>query len=255
MKIIVKESILQGFDSSDGMLSLPKECRRLRFDVGLSENAPQSEVWLSEYPDLYVIGFEPNPISCAKIINQSSSWPIKLSKVNKSRFLLLNIGLGPKKIDSVNFYVTKSDPGQSSFLMPKGIEVENIVKVPIQTLDEICDSILWDNIPFVEYLKTDCQGYDLEVLKGSVEVLKKRVIFCTAEPSKGQYVGESNSLIDLVNFMATLEFDYVNPKWNFFTRIKYRKIMKYLNVDDPTFINRRFYQEFMNHPFSIFQKG
>ena len=253
--MIVKSAEEQGFKVRDGKFLTPHGTRRLRIDVGLSENAPQSEVWLSEYEDLFVIGFEPNPVSCKKIEKGNSCWPVRLSAENKARLLLVNCGLGNKSDFSEKFYVTSPDEGQSSFLPPIGIDVKEIIRVPMETLDDLADQIDWVSVGKVEYLKLDCQGYDLEVLKGAKSLLRDKVQVCTAEASAGQYAGESNNLKDIVDFMQSIGFKYINPRRNFWAKIKYRRILKHFNVDDPTFINVKFYYDFLESPFSVIQKG
>ena len=96
--MIAESALAQGFNVRDGKFVIPSGIKRLRLDVGLSENAPQSEVWLFQYSDLFVIGFEPNPVSCEKIVSGTSRWPIKLSAQNKARMLLVNCGLGNVKV-------------------------------------------------------------------------------------------------------------------------------------------------------------
>lgn len=253
--MIAKSAVAQGFNVQDGKFIIPNGTRRLRFDVGLSDNAPQSEVWLSEYQDLFVIGFEPNPVSCRKIVNGESSWPVKLSAKNKSRLLLVNCGLGQESDSSGKFYITSPDVGQSSFLPPIGIDVEDVIGVPIETLDNLADQIDWSLVCKIEYLKLDCQGYDLEVLKGAESMLREKVQVCTAEASAGQYSGESNKLNDVVDFMRSVGFEYINPRRNFWAKFKHRKLRKHFEVDDPTFVNRRFYYDFVKKPFMVVQKG
>lgn len=253
--MIAKSAVAQGFHVQDGKFVIPHGTRRLRLDVGLSENAPQSEVWLSEYNDLFVIGFEPNPVSCQKIVKGESKWPVKLSAKNKERLLLVNCGLGRAGDSSANFYITSPDPGQSSFLPPIDINVEEVVSVPIETLDQLVNQIEWGPMTRIEYLKLDCQGYDLEVLKGASQVLREKVQVCTAEASAGQYSGESNTLTELVEFMGSLGFEYINPRYSLFAKIKHRKLLSHFEVDDPTFINHRFYDDFIMQPFKVVQVG
>ena len=43
-------------------IELPDNFTKVKIDIGLSHNAPNSEVWLNANPnDLVVFGFEPNP--------------------------------------------------------------------------------------------------------------------------------------------------------------------------------------------------
>lgn len=252
---IFSEGLNDHISISDGMLRLDKKYKNLRIDIGLSENAPQSENWLSNRDDLFVIGFEPNPFSCQKIRTGDSNWPTKLSENNQSKILLVNAGLGSSMNESLNFYVTEPDPGQSSFLLPADISVEKIINIDLLTLDEFSGLIDWEQFPYVEYIKVDCQGYDLEVLKGASNILKDRTIFCTAEAAASQYINETNQLTDLVKFMNNIGFMYINPRRNLLASLRHRKLRKYVQTDDPTFINRKFINQFLISPFEITQIG
>ena len=55
---------------NDYIKQIPENIKHVNIDIGLSYNAPQSQVWLSNTPDLFVFGFEPNP-DCYKILNKS----------------------------------------------------------------------------------------------------------------------------------------------------------------------------------------
>ena len=55
----LKEHIPAEFISNN-KISLPNNLNKVKIDVGLSFNAPNSYRWLKENPNLIVIGFEPN---------------------------------------------------------------------------------------------------------------------------------------------------------------------------------------------------
>lgn len=91
--------------------------------------------------------------------------------------------LGSKTEDlevKVNFDNLESD--RNSLLNENNhheIQNQKTEVVQVVTLEEFCES---NEIEFIDYLKIDTEGYDLEVLKGSSELLKKRSIaFIEAE--------------------------------------------------------------------------
>jgi hypothetical protein len=53
---------------------IPLNKKRVKIDIGLSYNAPQSQVWFkndNDDDDLYIFGFEPNPYNVKSILNKN----------------------------------------------------------------------------------------------------------------------------------------------------------------------------------------
>lgn len=58
------------------------------------------------------------------------------------------------------------------------VVTESTIEVPVRTLDDVCAE---NGITKIDILKTDCQGYDLSVLKGGQKFLSERraaVVIC-----------------------------------------------------------------------------
>ena len=51
-------------------IKLPKWCKRIKIDIGLSDNAPQTRIWLENQSDLIVFGFEPVKDNYKKILKE-----------------------------------------------------------------------------------------------------------------------------------------------------------------------------------------
>jgi FkbM family methyltransferase len=45
---------------------------------------------------------------------------------------------------------------------------KEMIQVPVETLDAVCER---ENIPWIDLLKTDCQGFDLMVLQGAEKMI------------------------------------------------------------------------------------
>jgi FkbM family methyltransferase len=233
-------------------LSLPSHVNHLKIDIGLSYSAPQSQIWLSHEPNLFVIGFEPNP-ECIESINKEGPIVKKneghgtpLSEENKNRFYLIPVALGNVKEENdpfVNFYQMTNDCGTSSIYMPidKSLgPIKNIIKVPIYSLSEFFVHFPWgiNNIHSVDYIKIDAQGSDLNILKSAGNYLRERVIYITAEQEYNQYENCSqNNIYEMQLYMESIGFDRVNHP----------------NTQDPTFLNR-IYKHMRNDIF-IYQQG
>lgn len=184
-----------GLVVQSGKIVLPSECKRVKLDVGLSSNAPQSKVWLEQDPNCIVFGFEPVAENRRHILSGTgrSSSRIDTSLVG-SRFFLLPFALGNVlEPTEVPCYVPSGDTGCSSLLLPRTFPVAYVDTVTIRPLSEFLEFFPFEDIPLIDHLKTDCQGTDLDVLKGARQFLSRfRAI--TAESEVRQYMNARNSL-------------------------------------------------------------
>lgn len=164
-----------GLKMQRGRFSFPKEFKRIKIDVGLSVNAPQTQIWLENDSGLIVIGIEPLKSNIKSIVERSSSWPVSLNpEYLETRAFLIPVALSDEKNDDgLTFYVTKEDPGCSSLYKPKNFEVSRTEVVPVWTLDEIMKYIPFERFPIIDHLKIDAQGSDLKILKGSTKFLDR----------------------------------------------------------------------------------
>jgi FkbM family methyltransferase len=218
----------QGIPFKDGKIELPTWCRRVKIDVGLSGNSPQSKLWLDKDKKLLVFGFEPLKENIEMIITQSSPWPIKLdSSMIGERIYIIQSALGSTKHGSTTkFYATENDTGCSSMYKPSSFKVKYETEVPLWSLSHFLDCFPFDNISRIDFLKTDCQGADLEVLKGAEKYLEK-ICIITSEPEETHYIGAKNSDVDLSNFLKKRDFTLVNVP----------------TTTDPTFFNKKYIKE------------
>lgn len=209
--------------------------KKIKIDIGLSYNVPQSKVWLDHDSDLMVIGFEPNPenINSIRSGNIQKRHPCHSDPINpeyiNTRFFLIPIALGNvQNVEYLDFYCMKKDSGTSSLLKPIDLslgEIKDIVKVPVYSLKHFFDVFPWDKFEYIEYIKIDAQGYDLEILKGAGDYLKERVVYITAEPECHQYEGAFyNSAVNIEKYLNEQNFIKINHP----------------NTCDPTFVNKKF---------------
>lgn len=236
---ICKDAGIQ-FDINNKIV-IPSWVKHIKFDIGLSYNAPHSQIWITNEPDTLVFGFEPNPDSIEKLISPSNMKKyiehndvLHHSYINKN-FFLIPIALSDKVDETVPFYVTKKDECCSSLLKPLNVlfDVEKVIYVPVFTLQDFFELLPLDTIPYIEYIKIDVQGMDLNVIKGAGKYLSEKVVFVTAECECYQYEdADHNTIENMYNYMTSLGF----------------KQIAHPNCIDPTFINERF----VNQALSIF---
>jgi FkbM family methyltransferase len=208
----------------------------IKFDIGLSYNAPNSNQWLEndDTGKLLVLGFEPDPESVRCIQNKnikkrhpSHDTPIKDKYIN-SQFFVIPVALSnvnePKMMD---FYSMEKDVGTSSLYSPNSIlgNISIVRKVPVYPLKYFIENIPWNHFSHIDYIKIDAQGSDLDIIKSAGVLLKEKVVYITAEPEHSQYNNcEHNTLSNIEQYLVD----------NGFIRIKHP------NTTDPTFVNRIF---------------
>lgn len=258
-----------------GIIRLPSWCRSVKVDVGLSFNAKMSFEWIERQPhDLIVFAFEPVPANVKQIIArmQSHSDPAWIS----SRLILLPLALADK-FGSQEFYVTQ-DTGQSSFLKPTKASIKKIEQVEVVTLECLLSLIPVKTMPYIDYLKTDCQGTDLNVLRGAGAAIT-RFIAITSESETANYKGPVNGIRQIRKYLADFGFVQINSRnplkaligdlikrfdWlhTLFVLTRKAKVESgritisgiSIEVEDPTFLNSS-YSSLPGRNVSIFQKG
>jgi FkbM family methyltransferase len=263
-----------GVDRTSQQIRLPDWCISVKIDVGLSHNAPMTSEWLRRQPEgLVVFCFEPLEGNI-----QSSKHAIrKLIETNgiKSRAVFLQFALGQS--EGIQDMFVTPDAGQSSFLEPIKAEVVRLERVRVTRLESLLRLFDWDKNPRVDFLKTDCQGTDIEVLLGAGDLLGK-VAIVTSEAESSSYRGAKNNGKSIASLMDRSGFKQLNPRPAY--RVFLGELIKkfdsihalYLRLiadtpavskqkggsistEDPTFLNKEFEDLINAGGISAFQKG
>ena len=177
-----------------GVLRLPDGITRLKIDVGLSSNAPHSQLWLEKIPGLAVFGFEPNLQAVSDLLSGSNPRGLKTvldATAVGNHFFLFPVALGSQR-GTVNFHATE-ELSTSSVLQPASW-AHDVYPVPMVPLSDLLSRIPWGFdgdagvFSVVEHIKVDGQGHDLEILRGAGQYLRERVVCVTAEKFAWGYV-------------------------------------------------------------------
>lgn len=240
LKQVLENNKVQFDDNSK--IVLADNVKHIKIDVGLSFDAPHSQNWIdndiANENNIVVFGFEANPTWNNYILSPIKNrnfkdyheYTVQLKYEHLySKFFLVPVALGnvsaPTEMD---FYVPERSQGCCSLLYPNKKLMGDVVethRVPVYNLSDFFDLIDFTKIPYIDYLKVDVQGYDINVLKGAGSYLSERVVYVTAEPEVEQYIGaEENSTSNMVAYMQSIGFIHVNHKC----------------TADPTFLNRKF---------------
>lgn len=248
------------FIIEDGKFVIPDGIEQIKFDVGLSREAPNAAIWLDETPDRFVFGIEPLEYHWGHLYELGSvdsyvKHPKNMKIIQLStNSVCLNGGIisdidnrfcGLKcAIDDVEgivkrgfyeFYYEEHLSGASSLLEPssshplyvkhKKPKIKETVDINTISLSSILDYIDWDRFKYIEHIKTDCEGYDFIVIKSIGDYLE-RVVFITSEINNPLYWVKTPSEKEFRGFMEKKGFS----------------IFDYKNMDI-IFINNRFKDE------------
>lgn len=256
------------------LLSLPESCLRIRIDVGLSYDAPMTAEWLRRQPEnLLVFCFEPIARNFERA--KTSLNALIRDEGIKSKAILLPFALGASS-GNADMYVTQ-DGGQSSLLQPTKTPSLRKEIVMIERLDSLLKLIDWEKASMVEFMKTDCQGTDIEVLLGAGTYLEKIAIVCTEADTVG-YAKSLNSFKRINAHLQAFDFECINPRpWHRHTLGRalskipplqrlyeeyFRPSKRFdaslpsrIETQDPTFVNSRFKAQVQARILSAYQRG
>ena len=134
----------------------------------------------------------------------------------------------------MKFYVSQNDCGTSS-LFPNDKrylgKIKEVIDVPVYSLKMFFDGFPWEIFQYIDYIKIDAQGSDLNILKSAGSYLSERVVYVTAEGDGQQYIGAHEcSEANIISYMESQGF----------IRIHHR------NTVDPTFVNQKYIEESKN---------
>ena len=232
--------------------------RSIRFDVGCAATAPNSALWILNNPNIEVFAFEPDNRSFNILIKGSKTNQYKdkarliknkniirfknkiLKKIYKKNFTVYNYGIDniPKKTRKYFYHVGKKNYGCSSLLKPipkkLGIKIEYKKLVEIYPLSFFLNKIKYE---YVEMLKTDTQGNDLNVLKSAGNFIKKIAFIQSEYWALQDYEGEKSKKVsrnEIINYMKKKNFYcyYYTDVDIFFVNKKLKKIIKSKNILD-----------------------
>lgn len=251
MKILDFAS-LKIINDSGGRISLPHWVRRVKIDVGLSGNAPNSRVWLEHDSDLFVIGIEPNRRNLLNIVTGLSGYTNRIDwdRYKSCMYILpyavSNLPDGSKTI----FFCTEGDGGQSSILEPITFGINSKYEIRTIRLATLIQGLTNGTNIFIEHIKTDCQGYDLEVLISAKECLE-RVGAYTFEYEPNHYNGATKDFRKYDRILR--EAGFVVATSENVTGLGLD--LGAIQTEDPTYINTRLVDKMLSFKSMIYQYG
>jgi len=195
---------------------------KLRFDIGTSICSPVTKFWLDNCKhDIFVIAFEPNPDCVFEDNYRGGEW-INIPKTFKHHpktdcyyhviSALDNVDVPTK----AKFYRTTYNVGCSSLLKPiienlQGCTLDDEIDVDVVAAKDILDNI---NFDYIELVKIDAQGKDLDIVKGFGKHIEKVVYLDVESDASMQYEDAPNN--EVINKVLTsLGFElYLDTKYD-----------------------------------------
>lgn len=226
--------MIEMYLDENGKFVIPSHIKNIRLDIGLSYCAPNSAIWLNENPDTFVIGVEANKYACNTIMtNGFKANQKKLAFLfPHQNFILLNFALD-NVIEKTTkpFYHMSGDVGVSSLLKPTdalGDSIRELSDVGVIPLSYILEKIDWNRFEYIELVKIDTQGKDLDIIKSSGKYLDK-IVYLNCEINTFNHYednpkpDEYNNYLFSNGFEAVLDNSFANNE-----------------VVDRTYINKKF---------------
>lgn len=198
------------------------------FDVGANEGQTAAE-FVNHFPQAQIFSFEPFPAAYEKLMANVRPWP---------QVVPIPLALGTKA-EVHKFYVSSYSPANSLLptaaaaapaLLSDAMRSQSAIEVTVNTLSAYCRN---NKIETIDILKTDTQGFDLEVLQGGDELLKNHqvaIIFC--EVLFALLYEKQAYFKDILAYLTEREFELVglyNP---------FRTPVQSLAWADALFVNR-----------------
>ena len=237
-------------------IEIPPGMTVLKIDVGLSENAPQSQRWIESDEETFVFGFEPVSHNIESIVKGNSNWPSKLNPdFIGNRIAIIPCALfSEENHKGVEIFVTKEDPGRSSLLRPVQFPVDYREIVPVFTLESFIELIDPKRFPIIDHVKIDVQGADFEVIKGIGKGLE-RILAITVEIDLYGYHGSTNNYKTITKYMRNKGFIRFRAPGLWKLLLKSRRVKLEFNVTDPTYVNLRKLSLLKNRKLFLYQNG
>jgi len=214
-----------GIIFNNNKIVIPNWVKHIKLDVGLGRYPAFSKDWLTMEPGTLVFGFEPNPIALACI---HENWHISKEQLG-TNFFAIPVALCDSSGEKT-FHITDPWFESSSLLKPKKSLLNEIksqtklIKVPVFKLSIFFELLPLDSIEYIEYIKIDAQGVDLDIIKSGKDVIMDKVIWITLESDAHCYENTSDTIMVIDDYMLSIGF------------VK----TEHPNVIDPTYYNSKF---------------
>ena len=206
--------MIEMYLDENGKFIIPSHIKNIRLDIGLSYCAPNSTIWLSENPNTFVIGVEANKYAANRIMTNGFIAHQKHLSFGypHPNFILLNIALDSVDMKTTKpFYHMSNDVGVSSLLKPTNELTDSIFElsdVDVYPLSYILERIDWNRFEYIELVKVDTQGKDLDIIKSAGKYLDK-IVYLNCEINTFNYYENNPKPTEYDTYLSDNGFEFV----------------------------------------------
>jgi FkbM family methyltransferase len=147
-----------------------------------------------------VFSFEPSPCNYQKALDN-------IGLNNFPNIKLINQGLGDKKSAACLYNVNLNNRGMQR-LLGENSEISSYDKTEVE-IDTLDRSMQLFEIPPPSLIKIDVEGYELKVLKGSWETLKKNKPALFIELDDNNLKEQGSEAKELIEFLLQLQYNII----------------------------------------------
>lgn len=198
------------------------------FDVGANIGQTIRD-FRFHFPEAQIYSFEPSPSVYAELVD-----------ITKGTDQLKTFRLGVGSASGKLTFRENKHSNLSSFLEPgekNWGSVINNVDVEVTTIDEFCAA---ERIDFIDVLKSDTQGFDFEVLKGALGMMKaNKIAFIYTEITFSAMYKNMPAYHELLKFMEENHFSLVS----FYDQQYQEDLVSWANI---LFVNNVYYAQFIS---------
>lgn len=189
-----------GFDyCADIKYCLDGQTIKTIFDVGANTGQTSSYL-LKHFPNAHIFAFEPVPNTYRKL-------QTNLNHIPQVETFNLALGNSVGELTMTNIENSLLNTCQlSSQLSEKNSQT---VKVNVNTIDNFCQE---NGISHIHFLKTDTEGFDLNVLRGAEHLLRDQkidFIFSECRFFKRRETDLPGDFTDLLNYLQEFNYNFV----------------------------------------------
>jgi FkbM family methyltransferase len=148
-----------------------------------------------------VFSFEPSPYNYQKALHN-------ISLNNFPNIKLINQGLGNEKTTACLYNVNRSNRGMQRLLSEKS-EISSYEKTDVE-IDTLDRSLQLFEIPMPSLIKIDVEGYELKVLQGGWETIKKNKPALFIELDDNNLQEQGSNAKELVESLLQLRYHIVD---------------------------------------------
>jgi FkbM family methyltransferase len=164
------------------------------FDIGANEGQTYLEI-REAFPKAKIFSFEP----CSQTFKN-----LIVNTLNDKKATALNIAFGSENADAV--LVAANDSRLNKVQAAPRTESAG-ERIQIETIDDFC---LKQSINAIDLLKTDTEGYDLEVLKGAAGLLaSKRIRFIYTETTFDRSNSQCSYFPPIFDYLTSSGYSFI----------------------------------------------